>query len=122
MNTSLVAEVDNLLLGEQRVVLDLVGSGDNGGLGQKFLEELDAVVRNTDGLDLAGADELLHALPSSDVGVAVDNVPRAISELGEDVVVSYCGTSQRLESAYLKTLNSPLWFIARGQCIRYRST
>lgn len=118
MNTSLVAEVNNLLLGEQGVVLDLVGSGDNGGLGQKFLEELDTVVGNTDGLDLAGANELLHTLPSSDVGVAVDNVPRAISELGEDVVVSYSGTSQRLESAYLKKLNSPLWFIARGQCIR----
>lgn len=118
MNASLVAEVDNLLLGEQGVVLDLVGSGDNGGVGHKFFEELETVVGNTDGLDLAGADKFLHALPSSDVGVAVVNVPRAISELGEDVVVSYSKTSQRLESAYLKKLNSPLGFIARGQCIR----
>lgn len=118
MDASLVAEVDNLLLREQGVVLDLVGSGNNGGLGQEFLEELDTVVGNTDGLDLAGADELFHALPSSDVGVAVNNIPGAISELGEDVVVACGGSSQRLENVYLKKLNSPLEFIARGQCIR----
>jgi hypothetical protein len=118
VDASLVAEVDNLLLGEQGVVLDLVGSGDNGGLGQKFLEELDTVVGNTDGLDLAGANKLLHALPSSDVGMAVDNVARAISELRENVVVSYGGSGQRLEFVRLGRFNSPLWFIAKGQCIR----
>lgn len=75
VDASLVAEVDNLLLGEQGVVLDLVGSGDNSGLGHEFLKELDTVVGNTDGLDLAGANELLHSLPRSNVGVAVDNVP-----------------------------------------------
>lgn len=118
VNASLVAEVDNLLLGEQGVVLDLVGSGDNSGLGQEFFEELDTVVGNTDGLDLAGSNELLHTLPRSDMGVAVDNVPRTISELGEDVVVTCGGSGQRLEFAYLKKFNSPLGFIARGQCIK----
>jgi hypothetical protein len=122
VDAGLVAEIDNLLLGEQGVVLDLVGSGDNSGLGQEFLEELDAVVGHTDGLDLAGANELLHTLPCSNVGVAVDNVPRSIGELREEVVVACVGSGQHLESAYLKKPNSPLGFIAKGQCIRYRST
>lgn len=34
----LLAEVDNLLLGKARVVLDLVDSGDDGGMRQKLLE------------------------------------------------------------------------------------
>ena len=118
VDAGLVAE----MLGEQGVVLDLVGSGDNSGLGQEFLEELDAVVGHTDGLDLAGANELLHTLPCSNVGVAVDNVPRSIGELREEGVGACVGSGQHLESAYLKKPNSPLGFIAKGQCIRYRST
>lgn len=85
----LVAEVDDLLLWQGGVVLDLVGGGDDGGLGQELLQVLDAVVGDADGLDLAGADELLHALPGRDVGVTVDDVPRAVGELGEDGVVAF---------------------------------
>lgn len=85
----LVTEVDNLLLGQGRVVLDLVGGGDDGGLGQELLKVLDAVVGDTDGLDLAGAHELLHTLPGGDVGVAVDDIPRAVGQLGEDGVVPW---------------------------------
>lgn len=90
VDAGLVAEVDNLLLGKRGVVLDLVGSGNDSSLGQEFLEVRDTVVGDTDGLDLAGTDELLHALPGSNVGVAVINVSRAIRELGKDVVVT-CG-------------------------------
>jgi hypothetical protein len=88
MDAGLVTEVDNLLLGQRGVVLNLVDSGNNSSLGQELLKVLDTVVGDTDGPDLAGADELLHALPGSDVGVAVINIPRAISELGENVVVT----------------------------------
>ena len=88
MNALLVAKVNNFLLRQRRVVLNLVGGGDNGGLRQELLEVLDAVVGDTNGLDLAGADELLHALPGGDVGVAVVNVARPIWELGEDGMIA----------------------------------
>lgn len=39
-----LAQVDNLLLGQARVVLDLVDGGDDGGVGEKLLEVLDAVL------------------------------------------------------------------------------
>lgn len=89
VNAVLVAEVDNLLLGERGVVLDLVDGGNNGGLGQELLEVLDTVVGDTDGLDLAGASELLHALPGGHMGVIVDDITGAIFELGEEVVVTW---------------------------------
>ena len=56
-----VAKVDDLLLGEKRVVLDLVGGGHDGGSGEQLLQVLDRVVRDADGLDLVrvGLDELL---------------------------------------------------------------
>lgn len=91
VDTLLLAKVHDLLLRQRGVVLNLVGSGDNGGLGQELLQVLDTVVGDTDGLDLAGADELLHALPGGDVRVGVVNVPRSIGELGEDVVVACAG-------------------------------
>jgi hypothetical protein len=52
------------------------------------------------------------------VGVAVNNVPRPIGELREEVVVACIGSGQHCESAYSKRLYSPLGFIAKGQCIR----
>lgn len=88
VDTLLVAEIDNLLLGQRGVVLDLIDGRGDGGLGQELLQVLDAVVGDTDGADLAGADELLHALPGGDMAVVVDNVPRAVRQLGEDGVVS----------------------------------
>lgn len=136
-----LAEVDNLLLGQGGVVLDLVDGRDNGGLGKEFLQVLDAVVGDADGADLAGAEELLHALPGGDVAVVVDDVPRAIGQLGEDGVVSCkslsifflfafsfflfwfevtCGFNGLWKDG--KMLDIPLGFIAKGQCIRYRST
>ncbi len=40
----LLAEVDDLLLGERRVVLDLVDGGDDGGVGEELLEVAFAVL------------------------------------------------------------------------------
>lgn len=40
----LLAEVDDLLLGERRVVLDLVDGGDHGGVGEELLEVALAVL------------------------------------------------------------------------------
>lgn len=89
VNTLLVAEVDNLLLGQRWVVLDLVGGGDDAGLGQELLKVRDTAVGDTNGPGLASAHELLHALPGGNVGVAVVNVAGAICELGEDGVVAF---------------------------------
>jgi len=50
----LLAEVNNLLLRAQWVVLNLVDGGDDGGLGQQLLKVLDRVVGDTNGLDLVG--------------------------------------------------------------------
>lgn len=59
------AEVVDLLLWAQWVVLDLVDGWDNGGFGEELLQIPDGVVGNTNGLDLFRMclDELLHVLP-----------------------------------------------------------
>jgi hypothetical protein len=44
MDTLLLAEVDDLLLGKLGVVLDLVNGGNDGGVRQKLLEVLLAVL------------------------------------------------------------------------------
>jgi hypothetical protein len=66
----LLAEVNNLLLRAQWVVLDLVDGGNNGGFGKQLLEVLDRVVGDTNGLDLVGMrlDQLLEVLPCVLVG------------------------------------------------------
>ena len=68
-DTLLFAKVDNLLLRQVGVVLDLVGSGDDGCLSKQLLEVLDGVVGDADGLDLLGVClvQLLHVLPCVDV-------------------------------------------------------
>lgn len=120
VNTLLLTEIDDLLLRQRGVVLNLIGSGDNGGLGQELLQVLDTVVGDTNGPNFSGADELLHALPGSNVLVRVVNVPRSIGELGEDVVVSCAGKRlvQLVYDIQFGDLNSPLGFMARGQCMR----
>jgi hypothetical protein len=52
--------------------------------------------------------------------VRVVNVPRSIGELGEDVVVSCAGKRlvQLVYDIQFGDLNSPLGFMARGQCMR----
>ena len=100
----LLAVVDNLLLGQAGVVLNLVDGGNDGGVGQKLLEVLDAVlqrcvslrrdllargtayVADTNGLGLAGGDKLLHLLPGVDVVVGADDVSRAIG-VGRELVM-----------------------------------
>ena len=86
----LLAEVDDLLLGEQRVVLDLVGGRGDGGLCEQLLQVLDRVVGDTDGLDLLGVrlDQLLEVLPCVDVSDGVVDVTAAVLELGEERVVA----------------------------------
>ncbi len=91
VNALLLAEVNNLLLGQKRVVLDLVGSRNDGGLREQLLEVLDGVVGNTDGLDLLRVclDQLLEVLPCVDVCNGMINVTAAVLELREKRVVSY---------------------------------
>jgi hypothetical protein len=86
----LLAEVYDLLLGEERVVLDLVGGGGDCGLGEELLEVFDRVVCDADGLDFVrvGFGERLEVLPRVDVRDAVVDVAGAVFELGEERVVS----------------------------------
>lgn len=83
-----LAEVDDLLLGEKRVVLDLVDGGDDLGLLEELLEVLDAVVGDTDSLDLAGVKKLLHRLPCVDVSPVLNDITRAVLLLREERVVA----------------------------------
>lgn len=66
----LLAQIDDLLLWQQRVVLDLVDRRGDGGLSKQLLQVLDRVVGNADSLDLVGMrlDQLLEVLPRVDVG------------------------------------------------------
>ena len=109
VNAGLVAEVDSILLGKRGVVLDLVDGGNNGGLGQQLLEVLDTVVGDTDGLDLAGANELLHALPGGHMGVIVDDITRAIFELGEEGVVSWKWSAFRIPQLHGHKVTAYRW-------------
>lgn len=84
------AEIDNLLLGQKRVVLNLIDGGHNRRLGKKLLEIFDRVIGDANGLDLVRVclDELLEVLPCLDVVGAVVNVTRTVFELGEEGMVA----------------------------------
>lgn len=90
VNALLLAEINNLLLGQERVILDLIGSRHNGGLCEQLFKVLDGVVGNTDGLDLLGVglDQLLEVLPCVDMCDGVVDVTAAVLELREKGVVS----------------------------------
>lgn len=74
-----LAVVEELLVGEEGVDLDLVGSGFDGGEGQKLLETGDSPVGDSDGTCLSAALESLHGAPGG-LGVlgelVVDHVLR----------------------------------------------
>lgn len=88
-----LAEVDDLLLRQGRMVLDLVHGGHDGDLGEEFLEVTLAVVGDADGFDFPCGQELLHALVGRDVGVGAVEVARAVGEFGEEGVISCCPSS-----------------------------
>lgn len=111
VNAVLLAEVDNLLLRQGRVVLNLVHRRLDSAVRQELLEITFAVlhsrsvlrftihrpvdwgrapyVADADGLSLASCEELLHLLPGIDVVVVPENVARAIGQLGEAVIISW---------------------------------
>ena len=57
------AQVDDLLLREQRVVFDLVDGGDDVAVREELFEVFDAVVAHADRLDFAGSEEFFHSVP-----------------------------------------------------------
>jgi len=125
VNALLLAEVNDFLLGQQRVVFDLVGGGDDGGLREELLEVLDRVVGDADGFDLVwvGLDEGFEVLPGLDVGYAVVDVAGAVFEFGEERVVSWGVLAiHSFQLHALKLEYTPFGFIGTGQCIRYKST
>jgi hypothetical protein len=85
------AEIDDLLLGQQRVVFDLVDGGRDGCFCEELLHVLDRVVCDANGLYLVGMglDEFLHVEPCLHVRVLVVDVAGAVLELGEERVVSW---------------------------------
>lgn len=90
MNTLSLAELQKLPLRVLGVKLDLVGSRDDLGNRKDLLKVLDRVVGDTDGLGLAGLDELLHGL------VGGDDVDVLKDQLAGLVPGDSCGA--RLES------------------------
>lgn len=54
MDALFLAEIDNLLLGQAGVVLNLVDGGDNGGVREKLLEILLAVLHHVIMLEAVG--------------------------------------------------------------------
>lgn len=75
MNTLGLAELQKLPLRVLGVKLDLVGSRDDLGNSKDLLEVLDREVGDTDGLGLAGFDELLHGqVGGGDVDVLNDQL------------------------------------------------
>jgi hypothetical protein len=94
------AEIDNLLLRQQRVVFDLVDCGRDGRLGEQLLHVLDRVVGHADGFDFVRVrlDEFLEVLPGLDVCDAVVDVAGAVGEFGEERVVAWHSISQSLHT------------------------
>lgn len=124
MDALILAEINNFLLGQQWVVLDLVGSGHNGGLGEQLLHVFDRVVSYTNSLDLfrVSLNQLLKSFPGVDVGDATVEVAGAIFKLGEERVVAWRMRVTRSSRLGYIELYLPLGFIGTGQCIKYRST
>jgi hypothetical protein len=91
VNALFLAEIDDFLLGKQRVVFDLVGCGCDGCLCQELFKVLDGVVGDANGFDFVGVclDELLEALPGVNVSDAMVDITGAVFELGEQRVVSW---------------------------------
>lgn len=93
-NTFGLAEIDNFLLRQVRMVLNLVCGGHNGCFGQQLLEIGHTEVGDANGLDFACGRQFLHVFPSVDVVVAEDHVARdAVGEFGEEGMVSLMGQS-----------------------------
>ena len=59
MDTLLLAEIHNLPLWQRRMVLNLIDSRHNRGMGEQLLEVANTVIRDTDSLDFSGLHELL---------------------------------------------------------------
>jgi hypothetical protein len=90
MDALVLAEVDNVLLRQKRVVLDLVRGRYDCRLREQLLHVLVGVVCDADGLDFVGVrlDQFLKVLPGLDVGDAVVDVAGAVFEFGEERMVS----------------------------------
>jgi hypothetical protein len=109
MYALVLAEVDNVLLRQKRVVLDLVCGGYDCRLREQLLHVLVRVICDADGLDFIGVllDEFLHVLPCVNVRDAVVDVAGAVFEFGEERVVSYkflSASTRYLELQLMRTL------------------
>jgi hypothetical protein len=112
------AEINDFLLGQQRVVFDLVDGGRDGGFCEELLHVFDRVVCDADGLYFVGMglDEFLHVEPCLHVRVLVVDVARAVFELGEERVVSW--GCQHTRGGVWEWCNTPLGFMGTGQWTR----
>ena len=107
MDATLAAQVDNFLLGQGRVVLDLVDGRQNLARGQQLLEVAFAVLRESageikqeegtrghrrayiahaNGFGLAGLEDGLHLAPGLEVAEVADDVALAVGQFGKAVV------------------------------------
>lgn len=115
-----LAEVDNLLLWEIRMVLDLIRCWNDFSVGEELFEELDAVVADSDGLDFACLQQLLHFLPCLDMRPVLVEVTRAVRKFRIFRVIAIGALT--LSDGGGGKCCSETHFIGIGQCIRYKST
>lgn len=88
VDTLLLAQIHNLLLRQQRVVLNLVHRRHDLRLRQQLLQIPLGVVTHPDRLGLARLDQLLQLLPRINMVILLDDIPRPIRQHGELVVVA----------------------------------
>lgn len=88
MDTLFLAQIDNLLLWQRRMVFNLVDRWDNRGFGQQLFQILHTVIGNSDGLGLAGLGNFLKFLPSLRVGPVCEEIAGTVGMFGEFLIIS----------------------------------
>ena len=83
-----LAEIDNVLLRQVRVVFDLVDGGHDADVREEFLQESHAVVRHPDRSHFARVQEPLQVLVGLDVSPRVVEVAGAVRVFWEFRVVA----------------------------------
>lgn len=103
MDAFAFAEIDNLLLWQQRVVFDLVRGRCDCCFSEQLLHVLNRVVCDANGFDFVrvGFDEGLHVQPGLDVAGGVVDVAGAVFEFGEEGVVAFTLLALRYNSVML---------------------
>lgn len=99
-NALLFAEVDDVLLRQQRMVFDLVDGRDDADLREELFEISLGVVGHADGLDFATLQQLFEILVRVHMRSFSDQVSAAIGQFGELFMIAFGVHLQRTESQH----------------------